>query len=361
MYKNICRIIFLLCTFFIPAISYSQTIREVASIQGIREYQLIGYGLVVGLNGTGDEMVNNPFTYNTLEDMLHNLGTKIFSNNIPQIKNIASVIVIGNMNSLSQEGEKIDVVVSSIGNAKNLNGGILLMTPLKGINNKVYAIAQGRIEQNNKLTNKNINNYREINNFFSTKNTGTIFKGGIIQRKNIYSLNEFDNFKLQLKEENYNLIQKICSTINRHYFNMAKPINSKIIQLNMYSKNISDRVKILSKLESLEIDNFLNIEKTKNNTVFFNNINRSFFFNKNIKLNSFFLSYKNFFIIFNNKKLIILNKTEKNYIKKIFTKNVTLINLIYYLNKSHFPKQDIVYLLKFMQKSHFLTNNIEIL
>lgn len=123
----------------------AERIKDLASVAGVRENQLLGYGLVVGLDGSGDQTSQTPFTVQSLKSMLNRLGVTIPSNITPQVKNVAAVSVSASLPAFSKPGQTIDVTVSSIGNAKSLRGGTLLMTPLKGVDGKVYAMAQGNL------------------------------------------------------------------------------------------------------------------------------------------------------------------------------------------------------------------------
>ena len=120
-------------------------IKDIASVSGVRTNQLVGYGLVVGLDGSGDQTVQTPFTVQSLQNMLNQFGISIPPNVNPQLRNVAAVAVHAELPPFSKPGQTIDVTISSIGNAKSLRGGSLLMTPLKGADGNVYAVAQGNL------------------------------------------------------------------------------------------------------------------------------------------------------------------------------------------------------------------------
>jgi flagellar P-ring protein precursor FlgI len=128
----------------LPALA-SQRIKEVASVQGVRSNQLIGYGLVVGLDGTGDQTTQVPFTTQGLTSMLQQMGITVPAGTNMQLKNVAAVMVTAELPPFAQPGQTIDVTVSSVGNAKSLRGGTLIATPLKGADGEVYAVAQGNL------------------------------------------------------------------------------------------------------------------------------------------------------------------------------------------------------------------------
>src|SRR5690242_3369118 len=117
---------------------HAQRVKDLTQIQGVRTNQLVGYGLVVGLDGTGDQTTQTPFTTQSLQNMLSQLGVQLPAGTQLQLKNIAAVMVTAALPAFSRQGSPIDVTVSSMGNAKSLRGGTLLMTPLKGADGRVY-------------------------------------------------------------------------------------------------------------------------------------------------------------------------------------------------------------------------------
>ena len=123
----------------------AERLKDLASIQGVRTNQLIGYGLVVGLNGTGDQTTQTPFTVQTFNNMMAQFGIKVPLGGNVQLKNVAAVSIHADLPAFAKPGQTIDITIASIGNAKSLRGGSLLMTPLKGIDGNVYAIAQGNL------------------------------------------------------------------------------------------------------------------------------------------------------------------------------------------------------------------------
>src|ERR1044072_6290471 len=129
------------CAFLLAVPAHAERRKELASIQGVRDNPLIGYGLMVGLDGTGDQTMQTPFTTQSLNNMLGNLGITVNSATTQnmQLKNVAAVMVTATLPPFARPGEAIDVTVSSLGNAKSLRGGTLLMSPLKGADGQVYA------------------------------------------------------------------------------------------------------------------------------------------------------------------------------------------------------------------------------
>lgn len=144
-YRHVLQAAMLAAGLLLAPASQAERIKDLASIQGVRDNPLIGYGLVVGLDGSGDQVRQAPFTQQSLTNMLSQLGVTIPQGSNMQLKNVAAVMVTARLPAFARPGQSVDVVVSSMGNAKSLRGGTLLMTPLKGANGQVYAIAQGNL------------------------------------------------------------------------------------------------------------------------------------------------------------------------------------------------------------------------
>ncbi|MFZ0483453.1 MAG: flagellar basal body P-ring protein FlgI, partial [Desulfobacterales bacterium] len=136
-------LIVLLIFVIVPSAGYSARIKDITSIKGIRQNQLLGYGLIIGLNGTGDKG-GTKFTIQGLVNMLEHMGVHVDPDEV-KVKNVAAVVVSAKLPPFARIGKKIDVTLSSIGDAKSLQGGTLLLTPLKGVDGKVYALAQGPV------------------------------------------------------------------------------------------------------------------------------------------------------------------------------------------------------------------------
>lgn len=139
------RTFILLLTLCCAGTAWADRLKDLVSIAGVRDNQLVGYGLVVGLAGSGDQTTQTQFTVQSLKSMLSKLGVEIPSNVNPQLKNVAAVMVTATLPPFSQPGQTVDVTVASIGNAKGLRGGSLLMTPMRGADGEVYALAQGSL------------------------------------------------------------------------------------------------------------------------------------------------------------------------------------------------------------------------
>ncbi|OYW25452.1 MAG: flagellar biosynthesis protein FlgI, partial [Methyloversatilis sp. 12-65-5] len=137
--------ILLLLALLSVAPAHAERIKDLATLAGVRNNQLIGYGLVVGLDGSGDQTTQTPFTVQSVINMLGNLGVTLPPGQNLQLKNVAAVMVTANLPPFARQGQALDITVSSMGNAKSLRGGTLVMTPLKGADGQVYGMAQGNV------------------------------------------------------------------------------------------------------------------------------------------------------------------------------------------------------------------------
>lgn len=221
---------------------HAEKIKDISSIVGVRDNQLIGYGLVVGLNGSGDS--SSKFTNQTLSNLLKNVNVKLDPKDIKS-KNVAAVMVTATLPPFAREGDKIDVTVSSIGDAKSLQGGVLLITPLKGVNGKIYALAQGPIT----MGGFNLKGGEKQKHFTTTVK---VINGATVERAVVWDIYHQNFATLSLKKSDFDLAVKIQKTINS-YFNqkVAVAIDPRTVQLKKPT-NIS-MPEFLAKVENLTI------------------------------------------------------------------------------------------------------------
>jgi flagellar P-ring protein precursor FlgI len=184
-------------------------IKDIVNIEGVRDNQLVGYGLVVGLNGTGDGLSNSPFTKQSLQAMLERLGVNTLTSTTMRTGNVAAVMVTANLPPFSTEGSKIDVDVASLGDATSLQGGTLLVTPLLGADGQVYAIAQGPIAINGF---KAQGQAAEVISGVPT--TGRIASGAIIEREINFKLGSERSLRLALRNPDFTTSRRIAMAIN---------------------------------------------------------------------------------------------------------------------------------------------------
>nr|VUD25609.1 flagellar P-ring protein [Salmonella sp. NCTC 7297] len=214
MFKALAGIVLAL----VATLAHAERIRDLTSVQGVRENSLIGYGLVVGLDGTGDQTTQTPFTTQTLNNMLSQLGITVPTGTNMQLKNVAAVMVTASYPPFARQGQTIDVVVSSMGNAKSLRGGTLLMTPLKGVDSQVYALAQGNILVGGAGASAGGSSV-QVNQL----NGGRITNGAIIERELPTQFGAGNTINLQLNDEDFTMAQQITDAINRAAV-MAAPL-----------------------------------------------------------------------------------------------------------------------------------------
>jgi flagellar P-ring protein precursor FlgI len=224
--KNILLFIFTLSNL------YSQTIKDVSNIVGIRENQLIGYGLVVGLPGTGDK---SKFTMQSLQNLLRNSYVKIPTSSIKS-KNIATVMVTAVLPAFSRQGDKVKINISSIGDAKSIDNGELLLTQLKGVDGKVYALAQGNILANP-----------------TSKTTGFVYDGATIENEIQYNLQKENSITLSLLKNDALTASNIEEKINKKFNSfIAVALDTRTIKVQK-PKNISI-VSFIAKIENIKLE-----------------------------------------------------------------------------------------------------------
>ncbi|MFY7856573.1 MAG: flagellar basal body P-ring protein FlgI, partial [Rubrivivax sp.] len=185
-------------------------LKEVASVQGVRANQLVGYGLVVGLDGTGDQTTQTPFTTQSLQAMLQQMGVTVPAGAGMQLKNVAAVMVTAQLPAFAQPGQTVDVAVSSLGNAKSLRGGTLIATPLKGADGQVYAVAQGNLIVGGAGASAGGSKV-QINHLLA----GRVPEGAIVERGVPTSLQQGDFIQLDLSAADFNTARAVVDVINR--------------------------------------------------------------------------------------------------------------------------------------------------
>lgn len=245
--RNIIIYLVLITGLFLSSVCAADRIKDLASIQGVRNNQLIGYGLVVGLDGTGDMTVQTPFTVQSIINMLGQLGVNLPPGTNLQLRNVAAVMVTATLPAFAKPGQHIDVTVSSLGNAKSLRGGTLLMTPLKGADNQVYAMAQGSLLVGG-IGAAAAGSSVQINHL----SAGRIAGGGIVEREISTTVGQGDYINLELNSTDFTTVHRIVEAINGIYPSAATAIDGRMIQVRAPSDN-SQRVMFLSQIESLNV------------------------------------------------------------------------------------------------------------
>jgi flagellar P-ring protein FlgI len=232
------------------SIAHAERIKDLAHIQGVRTNQLIGYGLVVGLDSTGDQTSQAPFTVQSLNNMLAQLGITVPANVTPQLKNVAAVAVHAVMPAFVKPGQTIDITVNSIANAKSLRGGSLLVTPLRGLDGQIYAIAQGNLivsgfgvegTDGSKLT-------------VNVPSSGRIPNGATVERSVASQLSSGDSIVLNLNDADFTTATRVVASVNKGVGEgAASIIDGGSIRI-LAPQDITQRVAFLSTVENLQVE-----------------------------------------------------------------------------------------------------------
>lgn len=230
------------------ALAAAARIKDIVDIEGIRENQLVGYGLVVGLNGTGDSLNNSPFTKQSLQAMLERMGVNTTGETI-RTANVAAVMVTANLQPFAMQGSRLDVSVAAIGDSGSLQGGTLLVTPLLGADGEVYAIAQGQVS---------INGFKAEGDaatiISGVPTTGRISSGGLIEREITFSLAAQRSVRLALRNPDLTTSRRIALGINDFLgMAVATPRDPATIQVTLPQNFNGNIVDLLTDIEQLVI------------------------------------------------------------------------------------------------------------
>jgi flagellar P-ring protein precursor FlgI len=232
------------------SVSHGSTrIKDIVDIEGVRDNMLIGYGLVVGLNGTGDSLNNSPFTEQSLIGMLDRLGVNVRDDKL-NTKNIAAVMVTSTLPPFTNQGQRIDVAISALGDAKSLQGGTLLVTPLLGADGQVYSVAQGPVaiagfsaKGDSATVTQNI------------PTSGRISAGAIVEREIPFSMENMTSTRLGLRNPDFTTARRIASAINGYLkFPAAQADNPSSVTLRVPPGYKAGIVNLITDIEQLRIN-----------------------------------------------------------------------------------------------------------
>jgi flagellar P-ring protein precursor FlgI len=232
-----------------PYAAHAARIKEVASVQGVRSNPLVGYGLVVGLDGTGDQTTSAPFTAQSLAAMLQQMGVTVPPGTNIQIKNVAAVMVTAQLPAFAQPGQTIDVAVSSLGNAKSLRGGTLIATPLKGADGQIYAIAQGNLVVGGAGASAGGSKV-QINHLLA----GRVPDGAMVERSVPTPLAQGDSIQLDLNASDFATARAVADAINtKKGDGTASALDGRVVRVRMPA-GAAERVAFLADIENLAIE-----------------------------------------------------------------------------------------------------------
>lgn len=231
-----------------PQDASAARLKEVATVQGVRSNPLVGYGLVVGLDGTGDQTTSAPFTTQSLNAMLQQMGVTVPAGTNVQLKNVAAVMVTAQLPPFAQPGQTIDINVSSLANAKSLRGGTLIATPLKGADGQVYALAQGNLIVGGAGASAGGSKV-QINHL----SAGRVPEGATVERAVPTPLNQGDTLQLDLNSHDFNTAREVVRAINtRMGENTAWAVDGRVVRVRMPAA-AGSRVSFMADIENLDI------------------------------------------------------------------------------------------------------------
>lgn len=233
----------------LPAAAQSIRVKEIAAVQGVRTNQLTGYGLVVGLDGTGDQTTQMPYTSQGMANYLQQLGLTLPPGVNPQFKNIAAVLVTAELPAFAQPGQAIDVTVSSMGNAKSLRGGTLIATPLKGADGEIYALAQGNLLVGGAGASAGGSKV-QINHL----SAGRIPGGGQVERAVATPFALGETIDLGLQSNDFTTASRVTDAINKAFgAGTASAVDGRVVRLRAPA-DPNSRVAFLARVEDVRLD-----------------------------------------------------------------------------------------------------------
>lgn len=242
-------LIALLCL-IISSTTQAQRIKDLSDVSGVRHNELVGYGLVVGLDGTGDQTSQTPFTTQTFRNMLQQMGIQLPPGLTFQLKNVAAVAVHAQLPAFAKPGRLLDVTVSSVGNAKSLRGGTLLVTPLKGLDGQVYAIAQGSLVVGGFGAQGNDGSSVTVN----VPSVGRIPSGATIERAAPDGFSNQEQIVFNLHRADFTTARRVAEKINATFGpEVATTLDAASIAVRS-PRNSNQRVAFLSVLENLQVE-----------------------------------------------------------------------------------------------------------
>lgn len=347
--------------------AYADRIKDMASIQGVRDNQLLGYGLVVGLDGSGDQTTQTPFTVQSIISMLSQMGINLPPGTSLQLKNVAAVMVTATLPPFSKPGQTIDVTASSIGNAKSLRGGTLLMTPLKGADGQVYAMAQGNVLVGGVGASSGGASV-QVNHL----SVGRVPAGATVERSVPTLLGQGDFIHLELNANDFTTAARIVEVINGQVApDIASALDGRVIQVRAPTGN--ERVAFISRVENLEVNPAQGVAK-----VIINARTGSIVMNQAVTLDTCAVAHGNLTVVISKDSSVsqpdALSQGETVQIDKAtidittdkgglvqLQKGVSLSEVVKALNSIGATPQDLLAILQAMRSSGALRAELEII
>lgn len=347
------KITSLMLVLLFSPIADAERLKDLAGVQGVRQNQLMGYGLVVGLDGSGDQTTQTPFTVQSIVSMMQQLGVSIPVGTSLQLKNVAAVMVTTSLQPFSQPGQTLDVTVSSMGNAKSLKGGTLLMTPLKGADNQIYAMAQGNVLVG-AVGAAPAGGKAQVNHLSVGKITG----GATVERAVPSLLGHGNTIQLELNTSDFSTASRVVDAINKKFgAETAAAVDGRVIQVRAPQSN-DLRVNFLGQLESIDVIPAQNAAK-----VILNARTGSIVMNQAVSLESCAIAHGNLSVVINaDSPEAQANPAIKEGGSLLILKaGVSLSEVVKALNAIGATPQDLLAILQAMKASGALRADLEII
>lgn len=354
------------CMVAVPG--HAERLKDLASIQGVRQNQLIGYGLVVGLDGSGDQTTQTPFTVQSVMSMLQQMGVNLPPATSLQLKNVAAVMVTTSLPAFARPGQTLDITVSSMGNAKSLRGGTLLMTPLKGADGQIYGMAQGNILVGG-VGAAASGSQAQVNHL----SVGRISAGATVERSVPTSLGQGESVFLELNETDFSTASRVVDAVNKRFGeNTAAAQDGRVIRVRA-PVNSSERVAFLGALESISLTPAQMVAK-----VILNARTGSVVMNQAVTLDSCAISHGNLSIVINTESAVsqpapfsggqtVVTQTSQIDIRKepgkvmVLKGGTSLAEVVKALNAIGATPQDLLAILQAMKAAGSLRAELEII
>jgi len=269
-------------------------IKDLASIQGVRNNQLVGYGIVVGLDGTGDQTTQTPFTVQSILSMLRNMGVNLPPGTNLQLKNVAAVMLTATLPPFAKNGQTVDVTVSSMGNAKSLRGGTLLMSPLKGADNLVYAMAQGNVVVGG-VGAASGGSSVQVNHL----SVGRVPSGATVERAVTTDVGQGEFVNLELNQTDFTTATRMVDTINRNFgAGTAVALDGRMVRVNAPMDN-NQRIAFISRMENISVNPGEDIAR-----IILNARTGSIVMNKEVRLDTVAVAHGNLTVVITSEPLV---------------------------------------------------------
>lgn len=245
---RVVTVLLVVVSFFVVQSAEAARLKDIADIEGVRGNQLFGYGLVVGLNGTGDGN-SVPFTSRSITNMLESMGTRIDAKDV-KVKNVAAVMVTATLPAFVRPGSRLDITLSSLGDAKSLQGGTLVFTPLKGADGNVYAVAQGAVVVGGFSV--------EGGGDAAVKNhptVGTIANGALVERAIPFDLFQSQRIRIVLRNPDFTTVTRVVQGINETVGKpLAVAVDGASVEVPLVAKDLKDPIGLIAQLEHIAIE-----------------------------------------------------------------------------------------------------------